>query len=227
MVNVSVLITCKDKEQYLDDCISSVLAQTKEPKEIIIVHDACDNPVHHIKATTIMLPVNLGVARARHECFRYSTGELILFLDGDDVLSPDYLEKMILALVESPTGDIAHPDIYFFGDTGKSLTVTPKTINPALITRLGGKLPIPVTCLMKREVYEKLNGFANWEVMEDLDFWLRAMCNGYTFKKAQTLLWYRQEGVKRNSMELGKKKRIIAEILEQFTIKDNTITKNG
>lgn len=171
-----------------------------------------------------MLKNNLGVARARHEAFRYSTGELILFLDGDDILSPDYLEKMTLAIADG--ADIAYPDIYFFGDSGKKLSTLKDPVEPRMVEKLN-KLPIPVTCLMKREVYEKNNGFDKWEVMEDLDFWLRAMCNGYTFKKAETLLWYRQEGVKRNAMEMSKKTRIMSEIMGQFTVKDNKITKNG
>jgi len=221
MINVSVLITCYNKEQYLDECVSSVLRQTKDPKEIIIVHDGCDCPAHHTDATTIMLKTNLGVARARHEAFRYSSGELVLFLDGDDIISPDYLEKM--ALVIGSGADIAFPDIYFFGSSGKSLSVVPDPVNPSFVEKMQ-KLPIPVTCLMKRNVYESLKGFGKWEVLEDLDFWLRAMCNGHTFKKAETLLWYRQEGVKRNAMEPQKKVRIMKEIMDQFIIKDNTIT---
>lgn len=208
----------------MDDCVASVLRQSKEPKEIIVVHDECSEPMHHAAATTIMLRTNLGVQKARHEGFRFSTGELILFLDGDDVLSPDYLEKMTLAIASG--ADIAYPDIYMFGGREKKLVTLDKPVSPDLVAELK-KLPIPVTCLMKREVYEKNNGFANWEVMEDLDFWLRAMCNGYTFKKAETLLWYRQNHDGRNIIDLGKKKMIIAEILKQFIIKDNTITKNA
>lgn len=224
MIDVSVLITCKDKEEFLDECITSVLRQTKKPKEIIVVHDECDSPVHHAQVTTIMLRTNLGVQKARHEAFRFSTGKLILFLDGDDLLSPDYLEKMTLALHEG--ADISYPDMYFFGDVDESLTITHEEITPEIVYELK-KLPIPVTCLMKRDVYQSLNGFANWDVLEDLDFWLRAMCNGYTFKKAQTLLWYRQQGEKRNAMDYGKKKRIMDDILEQFTITKKEITKNG
>lgn len=224
MINVSVLITCKDKEPFLDECVTSVLRQTKEPKEIIVVHDECAEPMHHAQATTIMLKTNLGVCRARHEAFRFSTGELILFLDGDDVISPDYLEKMTLVIGGGV--DISYPDIYFFGGSEKSLTIAIDPLEPKVIEDLG-KLPIPVTCLMKREVYTTLKGFSDFPVMEDLDFWLRAMCNGYTFGKAQTLLWYRQEGRKRNAIDLSKKKKIMAEILEQFIIKDNTITKHA
>lgn len=225
MIDVSVLITCYNKEEFLDECVSSVLRQTKAPREIIVVHDECENPMHHAAATTIMLPKNLGVARARHEAFRYSVGKLVLFLDGDDILSPDYLEKMTLKIHEG--ADIAFPDIYLFGDGKNQLTMLTEKVEPALIEKLE-KLPIPVTSLMKREVYEKLQGFGKWEVLEDIDFWLRAMCNGYTFTRAETLLWYRHTPQGRNATDLGKRTRIMREILEQFEIKDNTIKqKNG
>lgn len=224
MVDVSVLITCKDKEKYLDDCISSVLRQTKEPKEIIVVHDECTEPMHHAAVTSIMLKTNLGVCGARKEAFRYSSGQLILFLDGDDVISPDYLEKMILVI--SKGADISYPDMYFFGDTEKHIGIAPNKIEPSLIKKLG-KFPIPVTCLMKREVYEKNGGFKQWEVSEDIDFWLRAMCNGYTFKKAQTLLWYRQKLNGRNIMDPAKKRKIFDEIFAQFTFVGNKILQKG
>lgn len=100
-------------------------------------------------------------------------------------------------------------------------------VEPALVEKLE-KLPIPVTSLMKREVYQMLQGFGKWEVLEDIDFWLRALCNGYTFARAETLLWYRHTQSSRNAIDLGKRTRIMREILEQFVIKDNTIKiKNG
>lgn len=218
--NLSVLITCYNKEKYLDDCVASVLRQTKKPREIIVVHDECSEPIHHLDVTSIMLKSNLGVCRARQEAFRYSEGELVLFLDGDDMISPDYLEKMILAIASG--ADISYPDIYFFGNGGDYLNTTADEVNPALV-KDKGKLAIPVTCLMKREVYEALGGFKDFPVMEDLDFWLRAMCKGYTFKKAQTLIWYRQTDDRRNAVEESKKKRIVLEILEQFLITNSDI----
>lgn len=220
MIDASVLITCKDKERFLDDCISSVLRQTKQPKEIIVVHDQCENPAHHPEVASIMLKNNLGVAKARQEAFRYSVGGFIIFVDGDDVLNPDYLERMRMALGDN--NDIAYPDIYFFDKLSPKLSVTPNEFGPDSVREMG-KLPIPVTCLMKRSVFEELKGFKEYPVMEDLDFWLRAMCKGYTFIKAQTLLWYRQEGERRNLVNEELRAKTISAIFEQFEIKDNTI----
>ena len=218
VVDCSVIITCYNKEAFTEECINSVVRQTKQPKEIILVHDGCEAPATHINATSIIFPENKGVSVARNEGYRYSTGKLVLFLDGDDVISPDYLEKMILSI--SKGADIAYPQIFFWMKEGY-LNKPPKAINPKLIKEKR-KLAIPVTCLIKREVFDKVGGFRKFSKMEDLDFWLRAMCNGYTFKKADTLLWYRQEPGNRNQGEL-ERKLVINEILSQFEITDQKI----
>jgi glycosyltransferase involved in cell wall biosynthesis len=222
MLNISVLVTCYNKEKYLSDCVSSVLRQTKNPKEIIIVHDGCDEPMAHVGADTIILKANKGVAGARDVAFKYSTGALILFVDGDDVLDPDYLEKMTW-VIGKRNADIAFPDMYMWGGEETKLVKIPNKINPKFI-RTFHKIVIPVTCLMKREVYQKVGGFREWPVLEDVDFWVRAMCNGYIFKKAETLLWYRRTPDTRNSsMEITKRKQIMNKILGQFEFEGDTI----
>jgi glycosyltransferase involved in cell wall biosynthesis len=220
MVDVSVLITCFEKEKYLSECVNSITRQTKLPKEIIIVHDGCSEPMAHAKADTIIFKENRGIVTARDEAFRYSRGKLVLFVDGDDIISPDYIEKMCLALAEG--ADISYPDIFHWADLNSKLTVTPNQITPQFVKDFQ-RVVIPVTCLMGREVYEKLGGFREFLVLEDLDFWIRALCKGYTFKKAETLLWYRHYPGTRNSMEMSKKKDIMQKILDQFTFEEDKV----
>lgn len=154
----------------MDECINSITRQTKLPKEIIVVHDECENPAHHVAVTSIFLKDNQGVAKARHEAFRFSTGSLILFVDGDDVLSPDYLEKMTLVLAGG--ADVAYPDLYLWSEKDSRLTSLPNKITPEFVLD-HNKVVIPVTCLIRRELYEHLGGFREWTVLEDLDFWIR------------------------------------------------------
>jgi len=223
VVDCSILIPCFNKEEFLDECISSIARQTKQPKEIILVHDQCDEPKAHALADTIILRDNVGVAKVRDIAFKYSTSPLVLFLDADDVLSPDYLEKMILVLADG--ADIIYPDTFFWDwqGEGSSIFVTPDDLTPAYVKK-HKRTTLPVTCLMKREVYEKVGGFREFPVLEDLDFFLRAMCNDYTFKKAQTLLWYRQTQGTRNSADHRKKREVYDQILSQFQITDKKIT---
>jgi len=212
-IDCSVIVTCYQKEEYLNECLESVKRQTRQPKETILVHDACDNPMAHAIATTIILPENVGVCKARDIGFNYSTGSLILFLDADDVLSPDYLEKM--ALVIAKGADVAYPDLFVWQEGNSYLSVPPNTMTKKYITRKS-KMPIPVTSMMKREVYEKLGGFREMPVLEDLDFFIRAMCKNYTIKKAQTLLWYRRYPGTRNSLSIEERKGVLAKILAQI-----------
>jgi glycosyltransferase involved in cell wall biosynthesis len=223
-INVSIIVNCFNKEPYLDDCISSILRQTKQPKSIVVVHDSCSNVGVHLKADNIVLKENHGVARARHEGFRFTDGSLVLFVDGDDVLSPDYLEKMTLVIAKG--ADIAYPDLFIWSGKDSRTTIMPKKIDPKFVQDKE-KVVIPVTCLMKREVYEKVGGFREWSVLEDVDFWIRAMCSGYIFKKAETLLWYRQLPDARNKIDLVKRKEVLTKILAQFTFTKDKVTLGG
>lgn len=220
MIDVSVLITCYNKEKYLDECVQSVLRQTRIPKEIIIVHDGCEEPMAHVHATTIILKENIGVSKSRHEAFRFSTGKLILFLDGDDVLSPDYLEKMTMTIYRG--ADMSYPDTFFWTEHGNKLMIAPGKIDPRFVEQ-HEKVVVPVTCLMKREVYEKVGGFREWSVLEDVDFWVRALACGFKFRKSQTLLWYRRYNGTRNTVDFEKRKAVMKEILNQFTFENGGV----
>ena len=212
-IDVSVLITCFNKEQYLSECVQSVLRNTKQPKEIIIVHDGCTEPMHHIGVDSIFLKANYGVAHARDVAFKYSTGKLILFVDADDVISPDYIEKMTLAIFGG--ADIAYPDIFIWNGQNSKLAKVPEKLTMEYV-KDAEKVAIPVTSLMKREVYEKLEGFKKMDVLEDLDFFVRALKMGFKFKKTNTLLWYRRYEGTRNSLDLSVRRVVLKEIIKQL-----------
>lgn len=212
--DLSIIITCFNKEEYIDEAINSVLEQTVASREIILVHDACENPAHHIKVTSIMLKENVGVAKARMEGVRFSKGEYLLFLDGDDKLAPDYIEQMF---IKRNKGDIIYPNILWwysgcqqnrFEKIGK---ITPKQqlkVNKIL-----------VTSLMKKEVFYKVGGFRDLPIYEDWDFWLRAMSMGYKFAPANTMLYYRQNPKTRNRQTDDLKQKTYYQIKKQFELK--------
>jgi len=98
---VSIIVPCYNYEHWLLHCVNSLIADDYDPKEIIIVHDGCKEPVlFQVAWKNVVLPTNDGVAHARNEGFLRSTGEYIWFLDADDMAIPggiakrvDYLEK--------------------------------------------------------------------------------------------------------------------------------------
>ena len=100
---VSIIIPCYNMEQYLAETLDSVVAQTYNNWECIIVDDAStdntelivnnycnkDNRFRYIKQE------NKGVSAARNNGIKQTNGELILPLDGDDIIDKTYLEKAV------------------------------------------------------------------------------------------------------------------------------------
>jgi len=221
-VDVSVLVTCFNKEAYLAESIDSVFRQTKSPKEIILVHDGCYEAQAYDDVETIILRRNYGVAYARQKAFLNSTGKLILFLDGDDVLSPDYIENTILTIYDG--ADIAYSNTYFWGSS-PSVVNTPQELTPEYVFE-HKKTTINSASLIKREVYEQLQGFRELKAHEDVDFYLRALSENFILKKANTLLWYRQIPGSRSRYEGVEEKTVFNKILDQFTITEQKVVLN-
>lgn len=92
---VSILIPAFNAERWIADTLRSALAQTWEPKEIIVVNDgSTDRTLEVAKqfephGVQVVSQPNRGAAAARNEAFRLSRGAFIQWLDADDLLAPD------------------------------------------------------------------------------------------------------------------------------------------
>jgi len=100
---ISIIIPTYQHAQTIGACIESVLKQTLEPFEIIVVNDgSTDDTVHvlepYAKRITILSQTNQGSNLARNNGFEVSTGDLVLFCDADVVMRADMLERLADAL---------------------------------------------------------------------------------------------------------------------------------
>jgi glycosyltransferase involved in cell wall biosynthesis len=201
--------------------MNSIKNQTIEPKEIILIDDCSKDPRAHAMAVSVILPKNVGVASARDFGVKMSTGKLILFVDADDMLAPDFIQQCGKAIAKG--ADIVYPNMILFDGVPRNKLVE----NPGKITGkylLGKKTSIPVTSMMWRKVYDDLGGFnRELPIFEDWDFWIRAACKGYTFKRANTLLWYRQNPNSRNSGDLELKNRVHYKITAPYEVADGRV----
>jgi GT2 family glycosyltransferase/SAM-dependent methyltransferase len=99
---VSVVIPCFDLGAYLDEAVASVLAQTRDDAEILIVDDGSEDPAtKHLLAsyrrprTRIIRTANRGLASARNTGLEEARGRFVSFLDADDLFEPRFLELTI------------------------------------------------------------------------------------------------------------------------------------
>lgn len=112
---VSILIPCYNSEKYVAETLKSCVSQTYTNIEIIVVDDgSTDNSVEivrdwAIRYTNIYLYTqsNSGVCRARNLAFEKSTGNYILYLDADDIISCDMVYGMLDLIKEYDSNTIA------------------------------------------------------------------------------------------------------------------------
>lgn len=104
MCEISVLVPAYNTGKYIGECVESILGQTYDDLEIIIVDDGSDDDTLAIankyakldNRIRVITTVHQGVAEARNECLRNATGEYVLFVDSDDWIAPSLCENLYL-----------------------------------------------------------------------------------------------------------------------------------
>ena len=108
----SIVMPMYNVERYLKICVKSVLQQTFQDFEIVIVDDASTDNSYKIcqelfsgneKVRLLRNEKNLGQGPTRNAAIKNSRGEYIVFVDSDDAILPDALEKLG-RITQSATG---------------------------------------------------------------------------------------------------------------------------
>lgn len=123
---VSVVISSYNYAHFIGETIESVLNQTYPPHEIIVVDDGSkDNSAEVIESfgerVKLVQQQNQGVCVARNRGAAMATGDIIAFLDSDDIWMPHKLEKQIDAFLADPEVGIVSCGIRHFDTDGKTI----------------------------------------------------------------------------------------------------------
>lgn len=109
---ISIVIPLYNKEKLVGSTLRSVLAQTYQDFEVVVVDDgSTDGSMAVVEAVDdprirIIRQKNGGVSAARNTGIRESKGEYIAFLDSDDHWTPDYLDSMVRLITKYPDADV-------------------------------------------------------------------------------------------------------------------------
>lgn len=103
MINLSIIVPVYKVEKFLIKCIDSILSQTYENFELILIddgspdncHKICDEYAEKDKRVIVIHQKNLGVSAARNAGMDIAKGEYIGFIDSDDYIVPEMYEMMI------------------------------------------------------------------------------------------------------------------------------------
>jgi glycosyltransferase involved in cell wall biosynthesis len=211
-MNISVVIPAYQARRFLSECLESIGAQTMLPFEVLVIDDASPEPVdglieefsrrpYYPSIRLLKHPVNLGQAAARNTGIEASNGDLLAFIDCDDVWAPRHLELAIDTIdkqkldlvfcpatifedsIDSPTGFVERP-----------MSAAEMAIEPlALLERC---FIIMSSVVAKRQVVLDVGCFdesKSMRAVEDLDLFMKLLKHGCCFgMSCNSTLFYRK-----------------------------------
>jgi len=190
---VSIIIPVYNSERYVADAIHSAINQSYKELEIIIVDDGSNDSspdiIQSINDPRIIRinQRNKGGSAARNRGLEIAKGKFIKFLDADDILLPDAIERQLENSKDLGEGEIAFGDFNFMNREGK-VTTTNKfedsrslTGDPATFFLANWK--ILISCpLHKKEYLLRIDGFdEKLSFGQESDLHFRLALNGFVF----------------------------------------------
>lgn len=198
-MRLSLVIPSYNQQEYLSEAIESVLAQTRQPDEFIVVDDGSTDGSLKLAQSykvKVISQVNKGLASARNTGIMNATGDYIFWLDADDMLVDNCLER-ICQVIETTGADIVAPSFKCFGEGKDQVTLAP-TITLEMFKNYQNYLPY--FCAIKRDKLLEIGGYSPRMIWgwEDLHLWINLLSRGSTIATIpETLVLYR---TKKDSM---------------------------
>lgn len=201
MVTVSVIVPTYNTIGYLPAAIESILNQTFEDFEILLVNDgSTDGTAQWVETLTdprirYTEQNNQGLSAARNTGIALAQGRYIALLDADDLWEPTKLEKQVAVLEANPDIGMVHSWVWFIDAEGRSTGRIWKTQAEGMaLSRLLHRNDVAVlSVLVRRECFAKTGGFdPTLRSLEDWDLWLRLAVHDAIAVIREPLAYYRQ-----------------------------------
>ncbi len=235
---ISVIIPTFNCSKYLPEAINSVLNQTYQNLEMIVVDDGSTDTTREIinsyinrypKKIKYIFQENKGLACARNTGVKNALGEYIALLDADDIWTVQRLKETLGAIEKEPDIGLVHANINWMSEEGNIIS-SPKRKTRYLsgyifenIFLRKAHIAIP-TILVRKECFDKVGGFdENLTRLgcEDREMWLR-IAELYKFAYIDKVLGYYR--IRKGSMSKDLKKMLEARyyVVNKFCPKNGT-----
>ncbi|GAA4741444.1 glycosyltransferase family 2 protein [Flavisolibacter ginsenosidimutans] len=196
---ISVLIPTYNVEKFVKEAICSVLQQTYQNLEIVVVDDCSTDRTYELleklaaqdnRIKLFRNDKNAKIVASLNRALTHATGEFIARMDGDDVSAPDRLEKQYAFLAAHPEVDLVGVSYVLIDEEGKALQEEHCLTNAQKVKQATKFVsPIPHIWLAKRKVYDAVGSY-RIPTAEDYDFILRALDKGFQATNLPDLLYF-------------------------------------
>ena len=209
----SIIMAAYNASATIADAIDSVLTQTRTDWQLVAVDDGSTDDTADIVAAyaaadsriVLVRQSNAGTACARNAGAQLASGRWWVFLDADDMLLPQYLEKQSAFMTREPGYDIysTNADYLLRDGSRRAVWRGRRFLQPLTLTAADqfAESSILLMATITPRVFELTGGFRTLH-SEDYDFWLRALILGATHRyNPEVLAVYRRtEGTRTTSM---------------------------
>lgn len=207
---VSVIIPCYNYAAYMAETIDSVLNQSYQNIEVILMDDGSTDHTAEVAAcyagrVNYYYQPNRGLSAARNAGFRKAAGSFVVFVDADDKLAPDYIEATLRTA-------LAHPDAAFVYTQQQYFEASHEITNfPAYnVETLKERNFIPACTLIRAEVLRRFTYDTRYTSWEDWDFYLTLAEAGlYGVRLDRPLVLYRKHADQKSMLDsFGERRKI-------------------
>ncbi|MHA4843878.1 glycosyltransferase family 2 protein [Flavitalea antarctica] len=180
---VSIIVPCYNHAQFLAEAVESVIAQSYQNWECIIVDDGSNDHTGQVSETFVksdkrihyLKKANGGLSSARNYGVQHAVGTYILPLDADDKIHSHYLEAALVAFANDPRVKVVYCDAELFeGKTGKW------TLPPFTLRQLARENMIFCSAVYRKVDWVKAGGYDEQLKFgsEDWEFWINILKDG-------------------------------------------------
>jgi len=226
---ITVVTPSFNQGQFIEETIRSVLLQDYPNLEYLIIDGgSTDDTLTIIRRyepwiTKWVSEADEGQADAINKGFALSAGELLCWLNSDDLFYPGHLHRMGAAFVDHPEADFIFSDI----DVGPAPESVTSTLRGQLIpfSEMVRTLdvPIPQQCSMwRRRAWDSLGGLdPRWQVVLDREFFLRLVEHCHTLYIPGSGGFFRQHEQAKSSAELARWADELPRLYREFFDRDD------
>ncbi|MDR3745858.1 MAG: glycosyltransferase [Acidobacteriaceae bacterium] len=228
LLMVSVCMASYNGERYIEEQIGSILPQLRERDELIVVDDASSDRTRELilgfedpRIKLIVQVKNRGVVETFEHAVRSATGDILFLCDGDDIWTPDKVEKTLQAFAENPKARVVCSGLKLIDENGhpfnnddymKNREFTASLLPNLMRNRFqGSSMALRSSLLSLVLPFPRPRMFLH-------DAWI-GMCNtmtgGGTVYIAEPLLYYRRHA-SNVSQTMGLKEQIVKRV--QLTV---------
>jgi glycosyltransferase involved in cell wall biosynthesis len=201
-MSISVVIPAYNSGPLLAETLRSVLAQTLQPDEVLVIDDGSTDGTADVAESfgppvRVFRRANARQGASRNFGVEQATSEWIAFVDHDDLWVPEKLERQMQALSANPKADLCYTArAHFDQDRGKGRWQLIIPVPPAAGIRKAlfrNTTFLPSSVVIRRSTFLAAGGFnTSFRIVEDWDLWLRLLNAGVQFAACQEpLMLYR------------------------------------